>query len=140
MYAMRDNSYIESLLKDIAFLQGFKSWVKKEEPEYSEAGHKALDERLVLLKRELRNEYRRRKYESERKRVYESDDGESTTTFFEDYFDSKEEAEEWAEKEWRAGQIYADYSPTGKWFISDIRVAHIEGNRWRVMIRESLDC
>lgn len=52
----------------------------------------------------------------------------------------KEEAEEWAEEEYRAGQIYADYSPTGKWFISDIRVAHIEGNRWRVMIRESLDC
>ena len=56
------------------------------------------------------------------------------------YFDSKEEAEEWAEEEYRAGQIYADYSPTGRWFISDIRVAHIEGNRWRVMICESLDC
>ena len=141
MYAMRDNNYIKSLLKDILFLQGFKSWVKKEEPEYSEAGYKALDERLVLLKRELRNEYRRRKYESERKRVYRGFGyDESITTFFEEYFDSKEEAEEWAEEEYRAGQIYADYSPTGKWFISDIRIAHIEGNRWRVMIRESLDC
>ena len=104
MYAMRDNSYIKSLLKDISFLQGFKSWVKKEEPEYSEAGHKALDERLVLLKRELRNEYRRRKYESERKRVYESDDGESTTTFFEDYFDSKEEAKNGPRKSGELGK------------------------------------
>lgn len=139
MYAMRDNRYIESLLKDITFLQGFKSWVKKEEPEYSEKGYKALDERLVLLKRELRNEYRRRKYESERKRVYQSEDGESTKTFFYEYFDSREEAEEWADEEWRAGQIYADYSPTGRWFVSDVRVAHVEGNRWLCMVVERID-
>ena len=136
---MYSNNYIERLTKDIAFLQGFKSWVKKEEPEYSEAGHKALDERLVLLKRELRNEYRRRKYESERRRVYESDDGESTKTFFEDYFDSPEEAREWEEETWRQGQIYADYSPTGRWFVADAKAAHIEGNRWLCMVEERID-
>ena len=138
---MYSNNYIERLNKDIAFLQGFKSWVKKEEPEYSEKGRKALEERLIELKRELRKEYRRQKDDFAEKRVYCGFDyGESTKTYFDDYFDSKEEAEEWAEEEYRAGQVYADYSPTGKWFISDIRVAHIEGNRWRVMIRESLDC
>ena len=136
---MYSNNYIERLNKDIAFLQGFKSWVKKEEPEYSEAGYKALDERLVQLKRELRNEYRRRKYESERKRVYESDDGESTKTFFEDYFDSPEEAREWEEETWRQGQIYADYSPTGRWFVADAKAAHIEGNRWLCMVEERID-
>ena len=136
---MYSNNYIERLTKDIAFLQGFKSWVKKEEPEYSEAGHKALDERLVLLKRELRNEYRRRKYESERRRVYESEDGESTKTFFEDYFDSPEEAREWEEETWRQGQIYADYSPTGQWFVADAKAAHIEGNRWLCMVEERID-
>ena len=136
---MYSNNYIERLTKDIAFLQGFKSWVKKEEPEYSEAGHKALDERLVLLKRELRNEYRRRKYESERRRVYESEDGESTKTFFEDYFDSLEEAREWEEETWRQGQIYADYSPTGRWFVADAKAAHIEGNRWLCMVEERID-
>ena len=136
---MYSNNYIERLTKDIAFLQGFKSWVKKEEPEYSEAGHKALDERLVLLKRELRNEYRRRKYESERRRVYESEDGESTKTFFEDYFDSPEEAREWEEETWRQGQIYADYSPTGQWFVADAKAAHIEGNRWLCMVVERID-
>lgn len=136
---MYSNNYIERLNKDIAFLQGFKSWVKKEEPEYSEAGHKALDERLVLLKRELRNEYRRRKYESERRRVYESDDGESTKTFFEDYFDSPEEAREWEEETWQQGQIYADYSPTGRWFVADAKAAHIEGNRWLCMVEERID-
>ena len=136
---MYSNNYIERLTKDIAFLQGFKSWVKKEEPEYSEAGHKALDERLVLLKRELRNEYRRRKYESERRRVYESDDGESTKTFFEDYFDSPEEAREWEEETWQQGQIYADYSPTGRWFVADAKAAHIEGNRWLCMVEERID-
>lgn len=136
---MYSNNYIERLTKDIAFLQGFKSWVKKEEPEYSEAGHKALDERLVLLKRELRNEYRRRKYESERRRVYESEDGESTKTFFEDYFDSPEEAREWEEETWRQGQIYADYSPTGWWFVADAKAAHIEGNRWLCMVEERID-
>ena len=136
---MYSNNYIERLTKDIAFLQGFKSWVKKEEPEYSEAGHKALDERLVLLKRELRNEYRRRKYESERRRVYESEDGESTKTFFEDYFDSPEEAREWEEETWRQGQIYADYSPTGQWFVADAKAAHIEGNRWLCMVEQRID-
>ena len=138
---MYNNNYIERLNKDILFIQGFKIWVKKEEPEYSERGYKALEERLVELKRQLRKEYRAQHDEFEEKRVYEGFGyGESTKTYFDDYFDSKEEAEEWAEEEYRAGQIYADYSPTGKWFISDIRVAHIEGNRWRVMIRESLDC
>lgn len=136
---MYSNNYIERLTKDIAFLQGFKSWVKKEESEYSEAGHKALDERLVLLKRELRNEYRRRKYESERRRVYESKDGESTKTFFEDCFDSPEEAREWEEETWRQGQIYADYSPTGQWFVADAKAAHIEGNRWLCMVVERID-
>ena len=136
---MYSNNYIERLNKDIAFLQGFKSWVKKEEPEYSEAGYKALDERLVLLKRELRNEYRRRKYESERRRVYESDDGESTKTFFEDYFDSPEEAREWEEETWQQGQIYADYSPTGRWFVADAKAAHIEGNRWLCMVEQRID-
>lgn len=137
---MYSNNYIERLNKDILFIQGFKSWVKKEEPEYSEKGRKALEERLIELKRELRKEYRRQKDDFAEKRVYQSEDGESTRTFFYEYFDSREEAEEWADEEWRAGQIYADYSPTGRWFVSDIRVAHVEGNRWRVMIRESLDC
>ena len=138
---MYSNNYIERLNKDILFLKGFKTWAKKEEPEYSERGRKALEERLVELKRELRKEYRRQKDEFAEKRVYEGFDyGESTKTYFDDYFDSREEAEEWAEEEYRAGQIYADYSPTGKWFVSCVRIAHIEGNRWRVMIRESLDC
>lgn len=138
---MYSNKYIEQLNKDILFLKGFKTWVKKEEPEYSEKGFKALEERLAELKRELRKEYRRQKDDFAEKRVYCGFGyDESIKTYFDDYFDSREEAEEWAEEEYRAGQIYADYSPTGKWFISDIRVAHIEGNRWRVMIRESLDC
>lgn len=136
---MYNNNYIERLNKDILFLKGFKTWVKKEEPEYSEKGYKALEERLVLLKRELRNEYRRRKYESERRRVYESDDGESTKTFFEDYFDSPEEAREWEEETWQQGQIYADYSPTGRWFVADAKAAHIEGNRWLCMVEERID-
>ena len=138
---MYSNNYIERLNKDISFLKSFRAWVEKEEPEYSEKGRKALEERLIELKRELRKEYRRQKDDFAEKRVYGGFGyGESIKTFFDDYFDSKEEAEEWAEEEYRAGQIYADYSPTGKWFISDIRVAHIEGNRWRVMICESLDC
>ena len=138
---MYSNNYIERLNKDILFLKGFKIWVKKEEPEYSEKGFKALEERLAELKRQLRKQYRSQHDEFEEKRVYWGFGyDESTKTYFDDYFDSREEAEEWAEEEYRAGQIYADYSPTGKWFISDIRVAHIEGNRWRVMIRESLDC
>ena len=136
---MYSDTYIEKLTKDILFIQDFKSWVKKEEPEYSEKGLKALDERLVLLKRELRNEYRRRKYESERKRVYESDDGQSTKTFFEDYFDSPEEAREWEEETWRQGQIHADYSPTGQWFVADAKAAHIEGNRWLCMVEQRID-
>ena len=136
---MYSDTYIEKLTKDILFIQDFKSWVKKEEPEYSEKGLKALEERLIELKRELRNEYRRRKYESERKRVYESKDGESIKTFFEDYFDSSEEAREWEEETWRQGQIYADYSPTGRWFVSDTRAAHIEGNRWLCMVVERID-
>lgn len=137
---MYNNNYIERLNKDISFLKGFRAWVEKEEPEYSERGRKALEERLIELKRELRKEYRRQKDDFAEKRVYQSEDGESTRTFFYEYFDSREEAEEWADEEWRAGQIYADYSPTGRWFVSDVRVAHVEGNRWKVMIRESLDC
>ena len=137
---MYSNNYIERLNKDISFLKGFRAWVEKEEPEYSERGRKALEERLIELKRELRKEYRRQKDDFAEKRVYQSEDGESTRTFFYEYFDSREEAEEWADEEWRAGQIYADYSPTGRWFVSDVRVAHVEGNRWKVMIRESLDC
>lgn len=136
---MSNNNYVESLIKDIAFFQGLKSWVKKEEPDYSEAGYRAIDEKLVLLKRELRNEYRRQKYESERERVYESRDGQSKKTFFIDCFDSPEEAREWEEKTWRNGQVYSDYSPTGMWFVSDTRAAHIEGNRWLCMVETQID-
>lgn len=136
---MYSNNYIERLNKDILFLKGFKTWVKKEEPEYSERGYKALEERLVELKRQLRKEYRRQKDDFAEKRVYQSEDGESTRTFFYEYFDSREEAEEWADEEWRAGQIYADYSPTGRWFVSDVRVAHVEGNRWLCMVEERID-
>ena len=120
---MYNNNYIERLNEDISFLKGFRAWVEKEESEYSERGRKALEERLIELKR-----------------VYWSEDGTSTKTFFYEYFDSEAEAEAWADEEYRMGQIYADYSPTGKWFVSDIRVAHVEGNRWKVMICESLDC
>ena len=136
---MYSNNYIERLNKDISFLKGFRAWVEKEEPEYSERGRKALEERLIELKRELRKEYRRQKDDFAEKRVYQSEDGESTRTFFYEYFDSREEAEEWADEEWRAGQIYADYSPTGRWFVSSIRVAHVEGNRWLCMVVESID-
>ena len=136
---MYNNNYIERLNKDISFLKGFRAWVEKEEPEYSERGRKALEERLIELKRELRKEYRRQKDDFAEKRVYQSEDGESTRTFFYEYFDSREEAEEWADEEWRAGQIYADYSPTGRWFISNIRVAHVEGNRWLCMVEERID-
>ena len=136
---MYNNNYIERLNKDISFLKGFRAWVEKEEPEYSERGRKALEERLIELKRELRKEYRRQKDDFAEKRVYQSEDGESTRTFFYEYFDSREEAEEWADEEWRAGQIYADYSPTGRWFVSDIRVAHVEGNRWLCMVEERID-
>ena len=136
---MYNNNYIERLNKDILFIQDFKSWVKKKEPEYSERGYKALEERLIELKRELRKEYRKQKDEFAEKRVYWSKDGESTTTYFVQEFDSKEEAEEWADKEWKAGQIYADYSPTGRWFISGIRVAHIGGNRWLCRVVERID-
>lgn len=139
MYAMRDNRYIESLLKDISFLKGFRAWVEKEEPEYSKRSRKALEERLIELKRELRKEYHRQKDDLAEKRVYQSEDGESTRTFFYEYFDSREEAEEWTDEEWRAGQIYADYSPTGRWFVSDVRVAHVEGNRWLCMVVERID-
>lgn len=136
---MYSNNYIEKLTKDILFIQDFKSWVKKKEPEYSERGYKALEERLVELKRQLRKEYRRQKDDFAEKRVYQSEDGESIRTFFYEYFDSREEAEEWADEEWRAGQIYADYSPTGRWFVSDVRVAHVEGNRWLCMVEERID-
>ena len=136
---MYNNNYIERLNKDISFLKGFRAWVEKEEPEYSERGRKALEERLIELKRELRKEYRRQKDDLAEKRVYQSEDGESTRTFFYEYFDSREEAEEWADEEWRAGQIYADYSPTGRWFVSDVRVAHVEGNRWLCMVVERID-
>lgn len=136
---MYSNNYIERLNKDILFLKGFKTWVKKEEPEYSERGYKALEERLIELKRQLRKEYRRQKDDFAEKRVYQSEDGESIRTFFYEYFDSREEAEEWADEEWRAGQIYADYSPTGRWFVSDVRVAHVEGNRWLCMVEERID-
>lgn len=137
---MYNDNCIEKLIKDILFIQDFKSWVKKEEPEYSEKGFKILEERLIELKRELRKEYRKQKDEFAEKRVYWSEDGQSTKTFFYKYFDSEAEAEAWADEEYRMGQIYADYSPTGRWFISDLRIAHVEGNRWKVMIRESLDC
>lgn len=136
---MYNNNYIERLNKDISFLKGFRAWVEKEEPEYSERGHKALEERLIELKRELRKEYRRQKDDFAEKRVYQPEDGESTKTFFYEYFESREEAEEWADEEWRAGQIYADYSPTGRWFVSDVRVAHVEGNRWLCMVVERID-
>ena len=137
---MYSDTYIEKLTKDILFIQDFKSWVKKEEPECSEKGLKALEERLIELKRELRKEYRKQKDGFAEKRVYWSEDGKSTTTFFYEYFDSEAEAEAWADEEYHMGQIYADYSPTGRWFVSDLRIAHVEGNRWKVMIRESLDC
>ena len=136
---MYSDTYIEKLTKDILFIQDFKSWVKTEEPEYSEKGLKALEERLIELKRELRKEYRKQKDGFAEKRVYESDDGESTKTFFVDCFESPEEAREWEEETWRQGQIYADYSPTGRWFVADAKAAHIEGNRWLCMVEERID-
>ena len=135
-----DNNYIKALIKDIEYLKDFLDWVKTNEPGFSERSKENIKENIKedikSLKQKLRKQYKAD--ESNNKRRYEYDD--YHTVYYDEYFDSREEAEEWANAEWEAGQIYADYSPTGRWFVSSVRFAHIEGNRWRVRIRESLDC
>lgn len=132
----RNNNYIKALIKDIEYLKDFLDWVETNESDFSERSKENIKEDIKSLKQKLRIQYK--VGESDNKHRYEYDD--YRTVYYNECFDSREEAEEWANEEWKAGQIYADYSPTGQWFISSIRIAHIEGNRWRVRIRESLDC
>ena len=72
---------------------------------------------------------------------YEDPNGESYRIYYDEYFNSREEMEEWMEETHRRGQPQLDYdwSPTGLWFISVIRVAHIKDDRYRVMIQRNID-
>ena len=38
-----------------------------------------------------------------------------------------------------ATEIYADYSPTGRYFTTSYKVAHLHGNEWKVAEHFSLD-
>lgn len=107
----------------------------------------AFKERLNHLKQVIRHEHYldEKRYQDNllQNWHYYEDHGDGYANkieFFNQYFDSREEAEEWAIDEYKAGQIYADYSPTGQWFVSDVKVAHIQGDLWRCMIKQSLDC
>ena len=139
IYGVYEKDYVMRLLKEIEDLKEIIALVKKEKPDRNPD---ILLERLIDTKRKLRREYRQQDEALHGSRRYIScgDYGADYITYTEECFESEAEAEAWADEEWRAGQIYADYSPTGQWFISSIRIAHIEGNRWRVRIRESLDC
>lgn len=139
IYGVYEKDYVMRLLRKIEDLKEIIALVKKEKPDRNPD---ILLERLIDTKRRLRREYRQQDEALRGSHRYISSDefGADYITYYDDHFESREEAEEWADEEWRAGQIYADYSPTGQWFISSIRIAHIEGNRWRVRIRESLDC
>ena len=72
---------------------------------------------------------------------YESLNGESYRIYYDEYFSSREEMEEWIEETYRRGQPQLDYdwSPTGLWYVSAIKVAHIKDDRYRVMIQRNVD-
>ena len=142
IYGIYDKEYIERLLREVEDLKEIIALVKKEKPDRNPD---ILLERLIDTKRRLRREYRQqdKALRGSHRYINSGEDGyppDDYITYTEKCFENREEAEAWADEEWEAGQIYADYSPTGQWFISSIRIAHIEGNRWKVRIRESLDC
>lgn len=139
IYGIYEKDYIKRLLKEIEDLKEIIALIKKERPDHSPD---ILLERLIDTKQRLRREYKQQDEALRESHRYISSDeyGADYITYTEECFESREEAEAWADEEYRAGQIYADYSPTGQWFISSLRIAHIEGNRWKVRIRESLDC
>lgn len=96
--------------------------------------------KIEELKREIRAEYRKSKWGDDT-RYYDGRDCESYRLYYDEYFDSPEDAKEWARETYDNGNPcrYYDWSPTGLWFISDVRVAHIEGDRYRVMIQRNID-
>lgn len=137
IYGIYEKDYIKALLREIKDLKEIVDLLKKEN-----YNPNSLIEKIIDLKQKLRREYRQQDEALRGSHRYISSEeyGADYITYTEEHFDSEAEAEAWTDERYREGQIYADYSPTGQWFISSIRIAHIEGNRWRVRIRESLDC
>ena len=66
-------------------------------------------------------------------------DGEHYSVVSYQRFDSFEDAREWEEETWRYGQICEDYSPTGKWFISDAHAVHVIDDLFLCVIQYALD-
>lgn len=139
IYGIYEKDYIKALLREIKDLKEIVDLLKKEKPNYNP---NSLIEKIIDLKQKLRREYRQQDeaLRGSHRYISSGEYGADYITYTEEYFDSEAEAEAWADERYREGQIYADHSPTGQWFISGIRIAHIEGNRWRVRTRESLDC
>lgn len=139
IYGIYDKEYIVKLLRQIKDLEEIIALVKKDRPDHSPD---ILLEHLIDTKQKLRREYKQQDeaLRGSHRYISSGEYGADYITYTEEYFDSEAEAEAWADERYREGQIYADYSPTGQWFISSIRIAHIEGNRWKIRIRESLDC
>ena len=139
IYGIYEKDYVKALLREIKDLKEIVELIRKERPNHNPD---LLLDRIIDLKQKLRREYRQQDeaLRGFHRYISSNEYGADYITYTDEHFESGEEAEEWAEEEYKAGQIYADYSPTGQWFVGSIRIAHIEGNRWRVRIRESLDC
>ena len=107
---------------------------------YPELSHDFLKEKIIDIKRDIRRAYRTERWKLTR-RYFEGYDesGESSFEYFDKFFENAEEAQEWARETYDSGQIYADYSPTGKWFVSSVKTAHLVGDIWRCRISYSLD-
>lgn len=72
---------------------------------------------------------------------YENPNGESYRIYYDEYFSSEEVMRDWKEETYKRGRPHMayDWSPTGLWFISWIRIAHIKDDRYRVMIQRNID-
>ena len=141
IYGIYDKEYVKSLVENIRMLEERLARFANDKTDWI---YVTIDEKIQDLKQKLRREYRQqdKALRGSHRYINSDEDGypPDYITYTEECFENRKEAEEWADEVWKAGQIYADYSPTGQWFISSIRIAHIEGNRWKVRIRESLDC
>ena len=91
---------------------------------------------IVKYKRKYRALLKRISKEPEYREYYNSD-GESIKYMFEIEADSRELAQEYCDDLWV--RIYADYSPTGRWYTRNITFAHKKDNTYLIFHTMTID-
>lgn len=115
------------------FYRGLQNYARETGKPVPETILQSIAEYKRNLRREMRLYYSCR----EKVRIYEHE--EATVTFWSKTFASEEDAKQWQKDNCVNVAQYYPFSPTGLWFVSDLRVAKQAGSSYLVYERQELD-